>query len=110
MKIIDSHQHFWQYNNKDFDWITNEMSVIRKDFLPGDLESILQKNNVEGCVSVQVNQQEKENNFFLDFAEQFDFIKGVVGWVDLLADDIKDRLAYWQLYKKLKGFRHILQG
>ena len=49
-------------------------------------------------------------NFFLNFANEFDFIKGIVGWVDLMADDIEDKLAYWHQYKKLKGFRHILQG
>ncbi len=110
MKIIDSHQHFWNYNSHDFDWITDDMSVIRRDFLPEDLYPILQKNNVEGCVSVQVNQTEKENSFFLNFAEKFDFIKGVVGWVDLMAADAEERLAYFHQYNKLKGFRHILQG
>jgi L-fuconolactonase len=110
MKIIDSHQHFWKYNNKDFDWKTDEMSVIRRDFLPEDLYPILEENNVEGCVSVQVNQTEEENTFFLNFAEKFDFIKGVVGWVNLMAADAEERLAYFHQYNKLKGFRHILQG
>ena len=110
MKIIDAHQHFWKYNSEDFEWITDDMSVIRKDFLPGELQSIYQKNNVEGCVAVQVNQTEQENNFFLAFADKFDFIKGIVGWVDLMADDIGDKLAYWSQHKKLKGIRHILQG
>ena len=110
MKIIDSHQHFWNYNTKDFDWITDEMSVIRKDFLPNELQAIYQSNNVAGCVGVQVNQTEEENNFFLDFAEQFDFIRGVVGWVNLMAENVEERLAYWHQHKKVKGFRHILQG
>ena len=110
MNIIDSHQHFWKYNTKDFDWVTDEMSVIRKDFLPNDLQSIYQSNNVTGCVGVQVNQTEEENKFFLDFAEQFDFIKGVVGWVNLMAENVEERLAYWHQHKKIKGFRHILQG
>ena len=110
MKIIDAHQHFWKYNSKEFDWITDDMSVIRKDFLPEDLFPILQKNNAEGCVTVQVNQTEKENELFLSYAEKYDFIKGIVGWVDLMAADIEDKLAYWHQHKKLKGFRHILQG
>lgn len=110
MKIIDSHQHFWKYNKEDFEWITDDMSVIRKGFLPVELQSIFQKNNVDGCVAVQVNQAEEENNFFLDFAEQFDFIKGIVGWVDLMAENVEERLAYWNQHKIIKGFRHILQG
>jgi L-fucono-1,5-lactonase len=110
MKIIDSHQHFWKYNTQDFDWITDEMPVIKKDFLPDALYPTLQKNDVEGCVAIQVNQTEKENNFFLNLAEEFDFIKAVVGWVDLMSDDIEEKLAYWHQHKKIKGFRYILQG
>jgi L-fucono-1,5-lactonase len=110
MQIIDSHQHFWKYNSKDFDWITDGMSVIRKDFLPAELQSVYKANDVEGCVAVQVNQTEDENNFFLSFADQFDFIKGIVGWVDLMAENIEERLTYWHQHKKIKGFRHILQG
>ncbi len=110
MKIIDAHQHFWQYNEKDFGWISDNMSVIRKDFLPAELQSVFAENNISGCVAVQVNQTEEENDFFLCLAEEFDFIRGVVGWVDLMADDIEDRLNHWSRYKKLKGFRHILQG
>src|SRR5947208_13865619 len=110
MKIIDAHQHFWKYNNKDFDWITDDMSVIRKDFLPGELQLIYQQNNVEGCVAVQVNQTENENNFFLDLANKFDFIKGIVAWIDLMEKDVEDKFAYWHQYKKIKGFGNILQG
>ena len=110
IKTIDAHQHFWNYNSKEFDWITDNMSVIRKDFLPQHIYPILQQNYVEGCVTVQANQTEKENEVFLSYAEENDFIKGIVGWVDLMAVNIEDRLAYWQEYKKLKGFRHILQG
>ncbi|HEX5151259.1 MAG TPA: amidohydrolase family protein [Parafilimonas sp.] len=110
MNIIDSHQHFWNYNAKDFEWITDDMSVIRKDFLPGELQLVFQKNNVDGCVAVQVNQTEEENKFFLDFAAQFDFIKGIVGWVDLMAGNAEEQLAHWHQHKKIKGFRHILQG
>jgi L-fuconolactonase len=51
------------------------------------------KQQCGGCVRVQVNQTEKENKFFLDFAEEFDFIKGIVGWVYLMAENIEERLA-----------------
>ena len=110
MQIIDSHQHFWKYNSKDFTWITDEMSVIKKDFLPDKLHAVYQQNNVTGCVAVQVNHTQEENNFFLDLAEQFNFIKGIVGWVNLMVDDVEERLIYWHQYKKIKGFRHVLQG
>lgn len=107
---IDSHQHFWQYDPIRHDWITEEMSVIRKDFLPKDLEPILKQHNISGSVLVQVDQTEAENEFQLRNAEENDFVKGVVGWVNLQADNIEERLEFYQQYKKMKGFRHILQG
>lgn len=107
---IDAHQHFWNYDSIRGSWITDEMSVIRKDFLPGRLRPILSENGFDGCVAIQVDQSENENHFLLELANKNDFISGVVGWIDLGSENIKDRLAYYQQFKKLKGFRHILQG
>jgi L-fuconolactonase len=110
LATIDSHQHFWKYNPQQHDWITDDMKVIQGDFLPSDLLPILQAHNIEGCVSVQADQTEEETDFLLDFANQNEFIKGVVGWIDLRADDVYERLEYYSQFKKLKGFRHIVQG
>ena len=107
---IDAHQHFWQFDPVRDSWINDEMHVIQSDFLPKQLQPVLQKNNFDGCVTVQSDQSEKENEFQLNNAGQFDFIKGVVGWVDLRAKDVEDRLAYYSSFKKMKGFRHVLQG
>jgi len=110
MLRIDSHQHFWNFDPEKFGWITEEMSLIKRDFLPADLKPILQKNNFDGCIVVQVDQSEKENDFLLNLAQQNDLIKGIVGWIDFQAENIEERLAYYKQFKKLKGFRHILQG
>ena len=107
---IDSHQHFWIYNPVKDTWITEEMKVIKSDFLPADLQPLLSANQVNGCVAVQVDQTEKETRFLLDLAIDNDFIKGIVGWVDLCADNIDERLEYYYKYKKIKGFRHIIQA
>jgi L-fuconolactonase len=107
---IDAHQHFWKFDPIRDSWITDEMAVIQKDFLPKDFQTVLEKNNFDGSVLVQSDQSEKENEFQLTNAKQNDFIKGVVGWVDLQANDIEERLAYYSSFKKMKGFRHVLQG
>ena len=90
--------------------MTAEMSRIKNDFLPEELEIILKQHGFEGSVVVQSSQVEEENFFQLGNAEEFDFIKGVVGWVDLRANDIEERLDYYSSFRKLKGFRHVLQG
>jgi L-fuconolactonase len=107
---IDSHQHFWIYNLVKDTWINEEMKVIKSDFLPADLQPLLSANQVNGCVAVQADQTEKETRFLLDLAIDNDFIKGIVGWVDLCADNIDERLEYYYKYKKIKGFRHIIQA
>ena len=107
---IDAHQHFWKFDPIRDSWITDEMAVIQKDFLPKDFQPVLEKNNFNGSVLVQSDQSEKENEFQLTNAKQNDFIKGVVGRVDLRANDIEERLAYYSSFKKMKGFRHVLQG
>ena len=104
---IDSHQHFWKYDPIKEYWITPEMSVIQKDFLPQDLKPLLQENNIEGCIAVQADQSENETHFLLQLANEYDFIKGVVGWVDFKKPDIEERLDYFSSFEKLKGFRHI---
>src|SRR5439155_26674050 len=110
MLRIDAHQHFWKFDPVRDSWITDDMNVIQKDFLPGDLAPFLQQNGIDGCVVVQSDQSEAENTFQLLHAAQHEFIKGVVGWVDLKAEDIEDRLYHLKRFRKLKGFRHVLQG
>jgi len=107
---IDSHQHFWKYNAPTHGWITDEMSVIQRDFLPSDLEPILKQNNIDGCVAVQADQSEAETDFLLELSKENSFVKGIVGWVDLLADDVYERLEHYAQFEKIKGFRHIVQG
>jgi L-fuconolactonase len=110
LATIDSHQHFWKYNPQQHDWITEDMKVIQRDFLPSDLLPILQAHNIDGCVSVQADQTEEETDFLLELANENEVIKGVVGWVDLRADDVYERLEHYSQFKKLKGFRHVVQG
>lgn len=107
---IDSHQHFWKYHPVKDSWINDDMKILQRDFLPMDLHSLLQENQIDGCVVVQADQSEEETHFLLELAEVNDWIKGVVGWIDLRADNLDERLKYFSQYKKLKGFRHIVQA
>ena len=83
---------------------------LQRDYSGKELTELAVKNGVEGTVLVQVDQTEEETLWLLDQAEAFPIIKGVVGWVDLLADNIHQRLAHFSSYQKLKGFRHIVQA
>lgn len=106
---IDSHIHFWKYHPVKEAWITDDMKVIQRDFLPNDIALILEENAVDGCIAVQADQSETETHFLLQLAEENDFIKGVVGWIDFKASNLEERLNYFSQFKKLKGFRHIVE-
>ncbi len=107
---IDAHQHFWNYNPKKHDWIDENMKAIRKDFLTDDLLPLLKENNFDGCVAVEADQTETETEFLINLAANNNFIQGVVGWVDLKADNIQERLSHFKQFEILKGFRHVLQN
>lgn len=109
-KRIDSHQHFWKFDPIRDSWIDHSMQKIQRDFLPEDLQPLLLENNFSSCVAVQASQSETETNFLLDLASTNEFIKGVVGWVDLLDKNCAERLNHFSSYEKLKGFRHVVQG
>ncbi|WEK19630.1 MAG: amidohydrolase family protein [Candidatus Pedobacter colombiensis] len=110
MLKIDSHQHFWIYDEVRDSWITDEMAVLRADYMPSTLLTTLQQHHFDGSVVIQSDQSPAENLFQIKNAENHPFVKGIVGWVDLQADDIEAQLTDLQQYHKLKGFRHILQG
>lgn len=109
MKIVDSHQHFWHYSPEKLPWITDALEVQKRDFLPEDLERDLLQNGVSGCVAVQASQTEEETHFLLRMADSHPFVQGVVGWIDLESPDLEEKLNAYLPFRKLKGFRHILQ-
>ncbi len=109
-KIIDSHQHFWIYSTVRDAWIDESMKILQRDFLPEHLSPILNELSITGTIAVQADQSEVETNFLLNFAEKNKWVLGVVGWVDFQSRNIEERLEHFSTFKKLKGFRHIVQA
>ncbi|GGZ92732.1 amidohydrolase family protein [Algibacter mikhailovii] len=108
--VIDSHQHFWHYEPAKHSWIDDDMSAIRRDFLPADLQKVYRENGIDACVAVQADQTLVETDFLIDLADKNDFIKGVVGWVDLRNESVNTDLEKYSHHQKVKGFRHVVQG
>jgi len=107
---IDAHVHFWKYDKKRYDWIDHSMKVLQEDHLPEHMALTLKRNGIDGVVAVQAHQSELETHFLTELAKTHPVIKGVVGWVDLQADNVTDRLQHFSQYPVIKGFRHIVQG
>ena len=107
---IDAHQHFWIYNQREYDWIDETMAAIRHDFLPADLKRELENTGFAGSVVVQVRQTLDETRWLLELAENNPFILGVVGWVDLRSPRVHADLQSFAGKSKLVGIRHIVQS
>ena len=107
---IDSHQHFWNYDTEKNNWIDDSMAVLKHDFLPQHLQPLLQQQLINGCVTVQCETSTDEIHSMLQHANQNDFIKGVVGWLDFTAANVEEQLEYFSQFNLLKGFRHVVQA
>ena len=109
MSRIDAHQHFWHFRAEEYPWIGEHMSALRRDLLPDALQIELRREAFDGCIAVQARTRREETDYLLDFAGRCDWIAGVVGWIDLRMENIREQLEGWQGQLKLRGFRHPLQ-
>jgi L-fuconolactonase len=108
--ILDTHQHFWKADRGDYHWMTPEVPILARDYLPGDLGNELGKTGVTQTILVQAAQTVDETNFLLELAEGTDFVAGVIGWFDL--EDENFPKSYEEKQKdhaKLLGVRPMLQ-
>ena len=107
---IDAHQHFWHYSPRTHGWIDDSMRPLKRDFLPRDLEPLLRASSFDGSIAVQASLDVRETEWLLALADEHDWLRGVVGWVDLCADGAEAELARLSQREKLVGIRHIVQS
>jgi len=106
---IDAHHHFWKYTEAEYGWIADKMRDLRRDFLPEDLERIVNNARIDAVVSVQARQSLEETRWLLKLASRHDFIQGVVGWAPLTLPNAREILENLRENPKLKAVRHVLQ-
>ena len=107
--LIDSHHHLWKYSSDQYGWISDEMKVLREDFLAPQLREIAAESGVNGFVSVQARQTIDETDTLLAIGESETLIRGVVGWVPLVDPDVASVLDRYGNQPLLKGVRHVVQ-
>lgn len=108
MMRIDSHQHFWVYNDRDYTWMSQEMEEIKRDFLPHHLAVELENLGFDGSIAVQARQTLEETRWLLELSQQWAFIQGVVGWVDLQSPSAQAQLEEFSDHPKFVGVRHVV--
>jgi len=104
---IDAHHHLWRYDAEAFGWI-DPASAIARDFDTDALAAALASRNIDGAIAVQARQVPDETRMLLDAAARCPAIRGVVGWIDLRAEDIAARLAA-EATPLLVGYRQVVQ-
>jgi L-fuconolactonase len=107
---IDAHHHLWRYSAKEYGWIDESMSLLRRDFLTKDLMAAMGSAAVDGSVVVQARQTMEETRWLLDLADDCDAIRGVVGWAPIAGEDFPGVMEEFEHRPKLKGLRHVIQG
>ena len=107
---LDAHHHFWKYDPVEYDWIGDEMSAIRRNFLPEDLRAEITSAAVTAVIAVQARQSLEETRWLLELATQNAFVHGVVGWAPLIDKNVRDVLEDLKTNDKLVSIRHVLQG
>jgi L-fuconolactonase len=108
--IIDSHQHFWQVGRFEYPWMSPELGVLYRDYLPEMLKPILKDCGVAKTVLVQASNSLSETDWLLSLADQHKFIAGVVGWVDLRDSGMAADLEVFCASRKFKGVRHLVES
>jgi L-fuconolactonase len=106
---IDAHQHFWNHERELYPWIGPTMGVLARDYGPLDLAPELAARGIDGSVVVQARQDDAETDWLLELAREHDFLRGVVGWVDLATEHVEARLDALAGDPHLVGVRHVLQ-
>ncbi|MPZ80252.1 MAG: amidohydrolase family protein [Actinophytocola sp.] len=90
--MIDAHHHLWDPTRRDYPWMAGEaLDPIRHPYTLADLRGVA---GGSATVLVQTVSSVAETEEFLATAAASDgLIVGVVGWVNLIAPDLADRLA-----------------
>jgi L-fuconolactonase len=106
---IDAHNHFWRFEPGEYRWIDDSMSVLRRDYLPGDLAPLLRASGVRATVAVQARQTLEETEWLLSLADANAAIAAVVGWVPLASPRAREVVGRLAQSRKLRGVRHVVQ-
>lgn len=109
MMRIDAHQHFWKIDRNDYGWITPEIPVLFRDYLPSDLEPHLLKHGISHTILVQAAPTVEETEYILGLSEHTDSIAGVIGWLDLGNPSFKAQYRQFCRHPKFTGIRVMIQ-
>ncbi len=106
--MLDTHHHLWSYNAGDYPWIPDNTPLAQNQLL-AELEEVTSAAGVTETIAVQARQIIEESSFLLKMADQSDLIRGIVGWLPLVSENVEKDLERFSDHPKFVGIRHVLQ-
>jgi L-fuconolactonase len=110
---IDAHMHVWDLAVRDQPWTAGDLAPLHRSFALADVAGERERAGIEGVVLVQTLAVAEETPELLTLAGSDPAVVGVVGWVDLMSDDVSEQLGRLQAETygdRLVGIRHLVQG
>lgn len=113
--IVDAHHHIWR--QKDLPWLSGPMlprifgpyELIRRDYPISEYLADISKSDVKRSVYVQANwakeDSEAEVRWVQQTAEASGWPHGIVGYADMMVDDVRPQLDRLKAYALLRGIR-----
>ncbi|MYB76982.1 MAG: amidohydrolase family protein, partial [Chloroflexi bacterium] len=105
---VDAHQHYWKLSRGDYGWLTPDMGLLYRNYLPADLEPILERHRIDKTVLVQAAPTTAETDYMLSLAAEHDSIGGVVGWLDMADPDFSRLFEQYRQEPAFVGIRPML--
>ena len=109
MKIIDSHQHFWNPSRGDYFWMAKDNKTLFRKYGVNDLLKESSTTELFKTVLVQAAPTNQETEYMLGISDSTDLVAGVVGWIDF--EDINQikQLKIFSEHPKLVSIRPMIQ-
>ncbi len=105
--IIDTHLHCWDLDSFDYYWLQNDTSILKRNYSVEDVKPEMDAVGVTSAVLVQATMQIEESDWFLQLAQDHDWIKGAVIWLPLQKPgEVSHLLQTYQKHPFFKGVRH----
>ena len=109
MKVIDSHQHFWDPSRGDYHWMPKDNPILNRKYEVKDLSEASGSIDLHKTILVQAAATNAETEYMLHIAESSNLVCGVVGWVNFEEKDQLNQLRIFSKHPKFIGVRPMIQ-
>jgi len=111
--VVDAHFHVWDPVRRRHDWLEAAAPELRRSFDIDEYAATATVCGVRASVVVEAVDTSVETQDLIDVADASPLVAGVVGWVDLTAENVSDTIDAWRHSPGgavLVGARHLVQG